>query len=99
MVARSAMITNPPNSTLQRKMAIAAARGGMRGVRRSRVGRVWPVGLGGEGGGEVLGDRPPPGVRAIRTNLTAFCAPRCDFRGGHHKSRAPPKHANAYPRK
>jgi len=34
------------------------------GTRRSRVGRCWPF-VGGEGGGWVLGERPPPGVRAM----------------------------------
>ena len=57
------MITRPPMSTPQRKTLNEATRE-VGGTRRSRVGRCWPF-VGGEGGGWVLGERPPPGVRAM----------------------------------
>ena len=68
------MITSPPMSTPQRK-TLAEARRETGGTRRSRVGRCWPF-VGGEGGGWVLGERPPPGVRAIHRILRKFARAR-----------------------
>src|ERR671932_2294368 len=69
-VPRSAMMTRPPMSSPQRKTLIEAERGVGRG-RPSRDGRWLPMGAG-EDGGLVLGDRPPPGVRAIGTIIQVF---------------------------
>src|ERR1043166_7150688 len=59
--ARSAMMTSPPINRPQRSTLNEARDCG---TRPSRVGRRCGVGVG-DGGGLVLGDRPPPGVRAI----------------------------------
>src|SRR5262245_61931920 len=60
---KSAMITRPPMSTPWRSTLIVAERG-QRSLPRGRAGRGGVLRVGG-GGVSVLGDRPPPGVRAI----------------------------------
>src|ERR687888_2293692 len=73
---RSAMMTRPPMSSPQRRTLIEAERGVGRG-RPVRAGRWWRRGVGdGGGGGWVLGDRPPPGVRAMARIIRKNRLPR-----------------------
>src|SRR5437868_4614214 len=60
---RSVMITSPPMSNPRRSTLTDAERG-HRGLRPPRAGRGGTERVG-EGGVWVLGERPPPGARAI----------------------------------